>query len=200
MHTHTPFTLSSTHVDMLTASFATTLFSRILGGDIIPRTIISLSGSFQYIENYDHNTQWHSCISFNSKSAHGNRPIFMYMQKEDSLSFPTLLGSGGCGLSLLNEICANAKCLKWWFYGVLMWFEKCVRCDLKLMSVTIPMYFSTIAKTIRCCDKLWFLGVSIETRCDLQRSIVIHLNLAIYCKSWWYTLQMFLHIDSVQTI
>jgi hypothetical protein len=47
------------------------------------------------------------------------------------------------------------------------------------MSVTIPMYFSIIAKTIRCCDKLCFLGVSIVTRRDLQRSIIIHLNLAI---------------------
>ncbi len=65
------------------------------------------------------------------------------------------------------------------FYGVLMWFENFVQCDLKLMFVTIPMYFSTIAKTIRCCDKLWFLGDSIVTRRDLQRSIVICLNLAI---------------------
>ncbi len=86
------------------------------------------------------------------------------------------------------------------FYGVLMWFENNVWCDLKLMFVTIPIYFFTIAKTIWCCDKLWFLGVSIVTRCDLQRSIVIRLNLAIYCESWWYTLQTYLRMDSVQMI
>ncbi len=80
-----------------------------------------------------------------------------------------------------------------------MWFEYYVWCDLKLMFVTIPMFFSTIAKIIRCCDKLWFLGVSIVTRRDLQWSIVIHLNLVIYCKSWWYTLQTYLRLDSVWT-
>jgi hypothetical protein len=71
---------------------------------------------------------------------------------------------------------------------------------LKLMFVTIPMYFITIAKTIQCCDKLWFLGVFIVTRRDLQRSIVIRLNLAIYCKSKWYTLQKYLPMDSVLMI
>ncbi len=86
------------------------------------------------------------------------------------------------------------------FYGVSMCFENYVQCDLKLMFVTIPMYFSTIAKIIRCCDKLWFLGVSIVTKSDLQRSIVIRLNLAIYCESWWYTLQMYLGMDSIWTI
>ncbi len=68
------------------------------------------------------------------------------------------------------------------------------------MFVTIPVCFSTIAKTIRCCYKLWFCGVSIVTRRDLQRSIVICLHLAIYCKSWWYTLQRYLRMDSVQMI
>ncbi len=81
-----------------------------------------------------------------------------------------------------------------------MWFENYVRCDLKTMFITISMYFSTIAKTIWCCDKLWFLGVSIMTRSNLQRYIVIRLNLAIYCKSWWYTLQTYLRMDSVRTI
>ncbi len=38
------------------------------------------------------------------------------------------------------------------------------------------------------------------TRCDVQRSIVICLNLAIYCESWWYTLQTYLHMDSVRAI
>ncbi len=52
------------------------------------------------------------CISFNSKSAHSKPPIFIYMQKEDSLRFPTVLGSGGRGLSLLNEICIGAKWLR----------------------------------------------------------------------------------------
>jgi hypothetical protein len=37
-------------------------------------------------------------------------------------------------------------------------------------------------------------------RRDLQRTIVICLNLAIYCKSWRYTLQTFLRMDSVLTI
>jgi hypothetical protein len=35
------------------------------------------------------------CISFNSKSAHSDPPIYIYMQKEDSLSFPMVFGSGG---------------------------------------------------------------------------------------------------------
>ncbi len=52
------------------------------------------------------------CISFNSKSAHSNPPIYIYMQKVDSLSFPTVLGSRGRGLSLLNEICVGAKWLR----------------------------------------------------------------------------------------
>ncbi len=86
------------------------------------------------------------------------------------------------------------------FYGVLMWYENYVWCDLKLVFVTIPMYFFTIEKILQCCDKLWFLGVSIVTRRDLQRSIVIYLNLAIYCESWWYTLRMYLRLDSIQTI
>jgi hypothetical protein len=51
-------------------------------------------------------------ISFNSKSAHSDPPIFIYMQKEDSLSFPTILRPGGCRLSLLNEICIGAKWLR----------------------------------------------------------------------------------------
>ena len=49
------------------------------------------------------------CISFNSKSAHSNPPIFLYMQKEDSLSFPMVLGSGSCRESLLYKICVSAK-------------------------------------------------------------------------------------------
>jgi hypothetical protein len=52
------------------------------------------------------------CISFNSKSAYSNPPILIYMQKEDSHSFLTVLGSGGCGLSLLNEICVGTKWLR----------------------------------------------------------------------------------------
>ncbi len=53
------------------------------------------------------------CISFNSKSAHSNPPIYIYMQKEDSLSFPMVLGSAGCRLSLLsNKICIGAKWLR----------------------------------------------------------------------------------------
>ncbi len=55
------------------------------------------------------------CISFNSKTAHYNPPIFLNMQKEDSLSFPMVLGSGGRGQSLLNKICFGAKWLRSWF-------------------------------------------------------------------------------------
>ncbi len=104
------------------------------------------------------------CISFYSKSAHNNLTIFIYMQKEDSLSFPTVLGSGGHGLSLPTKICVGAKWLRSWFLWSFYVIWK-LRCDLKLMFVTIPMYFSTMAKTIQCCDKLWFHGVSIVTRC-----------------------------------
>ena len=74
--------------------------------------------------------------------------------------------------------------------GRMFWFDCCVddknstKQSLAKPStihilIPIPMYFSIIAKTIRCCDKLCFLGVSIVTRRDLQRSIIIHLNLAI---------------------
>ncbi len=52
------------------------------------------------------------CISSNSKSAHSNPPIYIHMQKEDSLSFPTVLGSGGRVLSLLNKICIGTKWLR----------------------------------------------------------------------------------------
>ncbi len=64
----------------------------------LERIRISLSESFQYIEV---TTTTHNdivCISFNSKSAHSNPSIFTYIQKEDSLSIPTVLGSGGHGL------------------------------------------------------------------------------------------------------
>ena len=47
------------------------------------------------------------------------------MQKADSLSFPRVLGSGGRGQSLLNEISIRAQCWDRDFYGVLMWFENC---------------------------------------------------------------------------
>jgi hypothetical protein len=42
------------------------------------------------------------CISFNSKSAHIDPPIYIYMQKENSLSFQMVLGSGGRWLSLMR--------------------------------------------------------------------------------------------------
>ncbi len=57
------------------------------------------------------------CISFNSKSAHSNPPIYIYMQKEDSLSFPTVLGSGG--VFLMKYVLAKNGC-DCDFYGVLM--------------------------------------------------------------------------------
>ncbi len=122
------------------------------------------------------------------------------MHKEDSLSFPTVLGSGGCGLSLLKEICVGAKWSRSWFLWSfnmiwklrLMWFE------INVCNSSYVFFYDS--KFIWCCDKLWFLGVSIVMRRDLQRSIIIHLNLAIYCESWWYTLQTYLRMDSVQTI
>jgi hypothetical protein len=96
------------------------------------------------------------CISFNSKSAHRDPPIFIYMQKEDSLSFPLVLGSGGPDWVFLTKYASAQNGWDRDFYGVLMWFEFYVWCGMKSMFATIPMYFSMIAKTIWWCDKLWF--------------------------------------------
>ncbi len=63
------------------------------------------------------------CISYNSKSAHSNPSIYINMQNEDSLSFPMVLGSGGCRPSLVNKICVGANGWDRDFYRVLMWFE-----------------------------------------------------------------------------
>jgi hypothetical protein len=65
------------------------------------------------------------CISFNSKSAHSNPAIFLCMQKEDSLSFSTVLGSGGRGLSLLNKIRVDAKMVE-----IMIFMD--FKCDLKI--------------------------------------------------------------------
>ncbi len=62
------------------------------------------------------------CISFNSKSAHINPQILIYMQKEDSLSFLTVLVLGGRGLSLLNELCVGAK----WSRSCFLWSFKVI--------------------------------------------------------------------------
>ncbi len=108
-----------------------------------------------------------------------------------------VLGSGGHGLSLLNKICVGAKLLRSWF----LWSFNVIWKLCKLRKfITIPIYFSTIAKTIWCWPKLWFLGVSIVMRHDLKRFIVICLNLVIYCKSWWYILQTYLCMDLIRII
>jgi hypothetical protein len=107
------------------------------------------------------------CISFNSKSAHRDPPIFIHMQKESSLSFPTVLGSGGCRLSLLNEICVGTKWLRSWFlwsYNViwklrLMWFEINV-CNNSYVffynSKNNSMLWQAVISWSFYCDETWF--------------------------------------------
>jgi hypothetical protein len=46
------------------------------------------------------------CISFDSKSAHSSPPIFLHVQKEDSLSFQTVLDAWGPRQHLLNSLTA----------------------------------------------------------------------------------------------
>jgi hypothetical protein len=110
------------------------------------------------------------CISFNSKSAHSKPPIFIYMQKEDSLSFPTVLGSGGRGLSLLNEICVSAKWLRSWFlwsFNVIrklqsMWFEINVRNNSYVFFYDSKNYlimWQAVISWSFYCDETWFTEV-----------------------------------------
>jgi hypothetical protein len=110
------------------------------------------------------------CISFNSKSAHCNSPIYIYMQKEDSLSFPMVLGSGGPGLSLLNKKCIGAKWLRLWFiwsFNVIwklhsMWFEINVCNNLDVFfnnSKNYLMLWQTMISWSFYCDKTWFTEV-----------------------------------------
>ena len=109
-------------------------------------------------------------ISFNSKSAHSNPPIYIYMQKENSLSFPMVLGSGGHGLSLLNKICVGAKWLRLWFlwsFDViwklrLMWFEISV-CNNSYVifynSKNYLMLWQAVISWSFYCDETWFTEV-----------------------------------------
>ena len=80
------------------------------------------------------------------------------MQKAESLSFPTVSGSGGRGQSLLNKVCIGAKWLRLWFLWSFNVLWKLSPFFEIRKFITIPTYFSTIAKTIWCCDKVWFLG------------------------------------------
>jgi hypothetical protein len=110
------------------------------------------------------------CISFNSKSAHSNPPIHIYMQKEDSLSYPTVLRSGGCGLSLLNKICIGAKWLRSWFlwsFDVIwklrsMWFEINVRNNSYVFfydSKNYSMLWQAVISWSFSCGETWFTEV-----------------------------------------
>jgi hypothetical protein len=70
---------------------------------VFPKKNLSLyRGVFNILKITTTTNNYIVCISFISKSAHSDPPIYIYMQKEDSLSFPTVLGSGGQGLSLLT--------------------------------------------------------------------------------------------------
>ncbi len=110
------------------------------------------------------------CIGFDSKSAHSNPPIFIYMQKEDSLSFPMVLESGGPGLSLLNKICVGAKWLRLWFlwsFNVIwklcsMWFEIDVRNNSYVFfydSKNNSMLWQAVISWSFYCDETWFIEV-----------------------------------------
>ncbi len=110
------------------------------------------------------------CISFNSKSAHSNPPIYIYMQKEDSLSFSMVLGSGGCKLSLLNKKCVGAKLLRLWFlwsFNVIwklrsMWFEISVHNNSYAFFYDIKNYLMLWQAVISWsfyCDETWFTEV-----------------------------------------
>ncbi len=110
------------------------------------------------------------CIRFNSKSAQSNPPIYKYMQKEDSPSFPTVLGSGGCGLSLLNKICVGAKWLRSWFlwsFNLIwklrsMWFEINVRNKSYVFFYNSKKYLMLWQAVIYWsfyCDETWFTEV-----------------------------------------
>ena len=90
------------------------------------------------------------------------------MQKAESLTFPTVLGSGGHGHSLLNGISLRAQLLRLWF---LRSFNVKWKLDpfIEIRNLkTIPMCFSMTAKTTSQRDVLWLMGVSIMTRWDLM--------------------------------
>jgi hypothetical protein len=110
------------------------------------------------------------CISFDSKSAHSNPPIYIHMQKKDSLSFPMVLGSGGRGLSLLDEICVGAKWLRLWFlwsFNVIwksrsMWFEINVHNNSYIFfydSRNYSILWQAVISWSFYCEKTWFTEV-----------------------------------------
>jgi hypothetical protein len=111
------------------------------------------------------------CISFNSKSAHSAPPIYINMQKEDSLSFLMVVGSGGRGLSLLNKICIGAKWLRLWFlwsFNViwklrLIWYEIDVCNNSYLffyVSKNYLMLWQAMISWSFYCDEMWFTEVN----------------------------------------
>ncbi len=124
-----------------------------------------------YIKNYNHNTQWHSLYKFYFKICSKHPPnIYIYMQKEDSLSFPTVLGSGGCRLSLLNKICVGAKWLRLWFlwsFNVIwklhsMWFEINIHNNSYVFFYDTKNYLMLWQAVISWsfyCDEMWFTEV-----------------------------------------
>ncbi len=93
-----------------------------------------------------------------------------YMQKEDSLSFPMVLGSRGGGLSLVNKICVGAKWLRLWFlwsFNVIwklcsMWFEINVHNNSYVFfydSKNYSMLWQAVISWSFYCDEAWFTEV-----------------------------------------
>jgi hypothetical protein len=107
----------------------------------------------------------------------------------------------GRGQSLVNEIFICAKALRSWF---LRSFNVICKLDT-FFEITnhrvIPTFFSTKQKTISQRDKLWFVGVSIVTSCDLLANIgnfhafakcIVHR-----CVHYVGTLQRFLWLTEI---
>ena len=82
-----------------------------------------------------------------------------------------VVGLEGRGQSLVNEISIRAKALRSWF---LRSFNVICKLD-NFFEITnhlvIPTKFSTKQKTVSRRDKLWFIGVSNVTSCDLLANI-----------------------------
>ena len=108
------------------------------------------------------------------------------MEKDETLSFPTVIGFGGREQSLYGEILVGAK-------GLRSWFLRSLRCEIQLRTFLrdrntqpIPTYFSTYQKTMSWRDELWFVGVLIVTRCDLLGPIVIFHTFMKCCVLRYY--------------
>ncbi len=108
------------------------------------------------------------------------------MEKAETLSFPTVIGSGGCGQSLHGEILVGAN-------GLRSWFLRSLRCEIQLRTflrdwntLPIPTYFSTYRKTMSLRDELWFVGVLIVTKCDSLGPLVIFHTFAKCCVLRYY--------------